>query len=264
MLYFAFGSNMNLDRMKSRNTNFEFRTGAVLYGYKLTFNKKAGFGSYSTGALYPSKVYGLGRKTLTEDKTVTLSSAIHRRAEFQEAQEGYANIVPDENSYVEGALYVVPPSGIKELDRCEGVPTHYTREILEVVSVNGVKVKAVVYVAADAKEEDNLLPTDRYLSHLLKGRDLLSDEYFQKLAKQKTISEYSNNSYNNTGYNSHSYSGTYPHGKRVGGTHYDEYGYDSYEYDDDYYHSRGGSTNYQNKQKTKVDVKDLDNATRYQ
>lgn len=221
MLYFAFGSNMNLERMKSRKTNFEFRSGGVLHNYKLTFNKKAGFSYSSSGSLFPRGTYAIGKKTLWENKSVILSSGIDRKPEHREAEEGYANVVPSEGDYVEGVLYVIPREGLKRLDICEGVPTHYQREVLPIVCPNGITVDAIVYVANVDKEEDNLLPSDKYLSHLLKGRDLLSDEYFKKLATQKTISEFSNNGYSST------YNNGYP-GYEHGGYNYDDY--DDYNY----------------------------------
>lgn len=216
MLYFAYGSNMNQERMKSRKTDYEFRTGAVLKGYELTFNKKAGFSRASyNSSLYPS-VSGLKtRKTLWEDKTKYATSAISKRSKFCEPEEGYANVVVNPDSIVQGALYVIPEDGLKKLDVCEGYPDHYFREVLEVTCANGAVVEAIVYIAAVDKQEENLLPTDTYLNHLLKGVDIMTDDYFQKLAKQKTVSEFGNRGYSSTrsGY---------------GGSNYGAYGEDYY------------------------------------
>ena len=41
MKYFAYGSNMDKDRMASRNINFTSRQFAILEGYNLLFNKKS-------------------------------------------------------------------------------------------------------------------------------------------------------------------------------------------------------------------------------
>ena len=65
--YFAYGSNMNSKRMEEKRVPFLKRRSAKLRGYKLKFNKIA------------------TRKT----------------------NEGYANIVADLNSIVEGVLYDV-------------------------------------------------------------------------------------------------------------------------------------------------------------
>ena len=47
MRYFAYGSNMDKNRMNERKINFTSRKGAKLYGYKLVFNKKASGGDFT-------------------------------------------------------------------------------------------------------------------------------------------------------------------------------------------------------------------------
>jgi len=47
MKYFAYGSNMNKDRMTERGINFTSRQFAKLADYKLVFNKKASKGNYT-------------------------------------------------------------------------------------------------------------------------------------------------------------------------------------------------------------------------
>ncbi|MBX3043254.1 MAG: gamma-glutamylcyclotransferase [Ignavibacteriae bacterium] len=47
MLYFAYGSNMNPERMKGRNINFSSRKFAKLIDYKLVFNKKSKYGDFT-------------------------------------------------------------------------------------------------------------------------------------------------------------------------------------------------------------------------
>lgn len=46
MKYFAYGSNMDKDRMKERRIKFTSRQFAKLLGYKLVFNKKAKDGEF--------------------------------------------------------------------------------------------------------------------------------------------------------------------------------------------------------------------------
>lgn len=253
MLYFAYGSNMNQERMKSRKTGFEFRTGAVLEGFELTFNKKAGFSRASyNSSLYPSVTGLKTKKTLWEDKTKYVTSGIEKQKKFCEPEEGYANVIENPDSIVQGALYVIPEDGLKKLDTCEGFPDHYYREVLPVTCANGAVVEAIVYIAALDKQEDNLLPSDTYLNHLLKGVDIMTDEYFQKLANQKTVSEFGNRGYSSTrtgGYYDEyydeygHYSGyaQYPHGATHGGTagtHGTRNPRDTYEDDDAYWKRR--------------------------
>ena len=54
MLYFAYGSNMNPARMTARKMRFTRREFAVLYDYRLLFNKKATDGDYSYANIQPA------------------------------------------------------------------------------------------------------------------------------------------------------------------------------------------------------------------
>ena len=147
MKYFAYGSNMDSNRIKERGINFAKREHAIIKGWKLEFNK--------------------------------VSS--------KNPKEGYANIVMKENSVVEGVLYEIPDSDLKTLDRYEGYPSHYGRIKIIVIMDNGEKVEAVTYVAKPDKVKDGLKPSREYLSHLLKGCDLLSEEYCNKLRRLERL-----------------------------------------------------------------------------
>jgi len=147
MRYFAYGSNMDPDRMRERGVNFLKREHAILEGWRLEFNK--------------------------------VSS--------RNPDEGYANIVKDENSVVEGILYEINDSDLKILDRYEGYPNHYERIKVVVRMANGENVEAVTYIAKPDKVKDGLKPSREYLNHLLKGCDLLSEEYCRKLRRWETL-----------------------------------------------------------------------------
>jgi len=145
--YFAYGSNMNPDRMKSRGVKFLRRIHAVLNGWRLEFNKVS----------------------------------------FRNPREGYANIVRDENSIVEGILYEILDSDIGKLDRYEGYPDHYDRITVKVRLDNGSEIEAFTYIAQPDKVRSGLKPSKEYLNHLLKGSDLLSKEYRDRLSKLETL-----------------------------------------------------------------------------
>jgi len=147
MRYFAYGSNMDPDRMRERGVNFLKREHAILEGWRLEFHK--------------------------------VSS--------RNPDEGYANIVKDENSVVEGILYEINDSDLKILDRYEGYPNHYERIKVAVRMDNGEKVEAVTYIAKPDKVKNGLKPSRKYLNHLLKGCDLLSEEYCRKLRRWETL-----------------------------------------------------------------------------
>lgn len=145
--YFAFGSNMNIERLKERKVNFSERVLAYISDYKLVFNKKS-----------------LGKPDQT-----------------------YANIQKAESSIVEGALYLVDDESIKKLDFYEGVPLHYTRQKIDVIiNKTDKKVKAWTYIANKDMITSGK-PSKEYLGHLLAGKDLITESYFKNLSIVETI-----------------------------------------------------------------------------
>lgn len=134
--YFAYGSNMDLDRMLTRKAPFTQRKRGVVYGHRLVFNKISG--------KYPG--------------------------------HGVANVVADVGFDVMGVLYEVDFAGIKALDGFEGVGGgHYIRTEMMVQLNDGTAVNAYVYVAHPGKVKDGLTPTDDYFYHLEQGLDLLGE-----------------------------------------------------------------------------------------
>lgn len=90
VLYFAYGSNMDKERMKKRVNNFKIIGNGILKKHKLVFNKPAKSGN------------GVG----------------------------FANVEKDEKSFVEGIVYETDNNGIEKLDYYEGVPEHYHRKTI--------------------------------------------------------------------------------------------------------------------------------------
>ena len=143
-LYFAYGSNMDLRQLTKREISFEFIGPGILEDYSLKFNKIA---SKRTGV-------------------------------------GYANIVKQKGSRVEGLLFAI--ANLDQLDRFEGFPIHYKKEILKIQYSNSV-ADATVYVAAADWVSENLKPERVYLNRLLAAKDFLSEAYFDFLKFTKTI-----------------------------------------------------------------------------
>lgn len=144
VVYFAYGSNMDFNRLEEREVYFELIGLGILEDYTLKFNKIA------------SKRSGVG----------------------------FANIVKQKGSRVEGLLFSI--ANIEQLDRFEGYPTHYKKEILKIQHANNV-FDATVYVAADDWVSDDLKPERAYLNRLLAANDFLSEAYFDFLKSTKTI-----------------------------------------------------------------------------
>jgi gamma-glutamylcyclotransferase (GGCT)/AIG2-like uncharacterized protein YtfP len=97
---------------------------------------------------------------------------------------GYANVVNKQGSKVEGLLYSI--DNIQMLDRYEGYPEHYLKEILSIYHLNK-RIEATVYVAAPDKIGLNLMPEKDYLNRLLAAKQYLSQEYYDFLESTRTI-----------------------------------------------------------------------------
>ncbi|MEM4347893.1 MAG: gamma-glutamylcyclotransferase family protein [Candidatus Altiarchaeota archaeon] len=130
VFYFAYGSNMDKNRMVNRGVKIFSEDIAVVKGWKLVFNKRA-----------------------TSDKGV-----------------GYANIIPDKNSEVYGVIYEIEEADILKLDNYEGYPNHYNRQLIPVLILKNKKeVKAQVYIAQKNMTDDSLKPSSGYMKYLIDG-----------------------------------------------------------------------------------------------
>jgi gamma-glutamylcyclotransferase len=147
MYYFAYGSNMNPERMSERNISFSSRQLAKLFCFRLEFNK--------------------------------VSS--------RNPNEGYANIVPDKNSIIEGAVYEIPGSDLSTLDQFEGYPDHYQKIQVTIQLKNFNEVETITYIAHPDKIKVGLKPSKGYIKHLLAGEDILSKEYYRRLKIVETL-----------------------------------------------------------------------------
>ncbi|MCW5744665.1 MAG: gamma-glutamylcyclotransferase [Alphaproteobacteria bacterium] len=146
--YFAYGSNMNPARLKERCSDKGApvleRIAGRLPGWRLEFNKQR----------------------------------------LNRPEEGAANVVTDKDGQVEGTLNRMPSAGLDLLDVDEGVARgQYRRHAIRVQRADsGDWVDATMYVALPAVVAPNLRPPRWYLEHLLAGRDLLSADYYARLA----------------------------------------------------------------------------------
>ena len=77
-----------------------------------------------------------------------------------------ADIIPQENELVLGAIYVVSKQELEQLDKLEGYPDLYERKIVEVEDEKGNRYDAIVYTMV---EKDLKLPPNHYYEILLKG-----------------------------------------------------------------------------------------------
>ena len=143
MNYFAYGSNLSEKRMLERGVYFTKKTPSILKGYKFTVNKIS----------------------------------------FKDPRVGFANIIKDDNSSVEGAIYEINDNDISKLDKFEGYPKHYDRITMRINNVD-----AIVYIANPNWVSPNeLLTTPEYKNLILEGKDCFSYEYYEMLSNIKTL-----------------------------------------------------------------------------
>lgn len=141
--YFAYGSNMNPERVVYRGLSVDHYESGVLTDYRLVFNKK---------------------------------SVKHEGA-------ASANVVEHKGECVEGVIYKLShPEEIRVMDPFEGYPVRYSRYLLPIACADGQR-DAWVYIANEAYVSHGLKPARWYLNHLLAGRPWLSKPYFEKLQR---------------------------------------------------------------------------------
>lgn len=148
MKYFAYGSNMLLNRLQQR-------VGVVKDLGIATIPEKWSLDYSKLGTRDPSDPFG------------------------------YANIsIPKEHSKQElsGILYKLTEEQLDKLDYYEGTPKHYKRETIEVLHNNKWK-KAFTYLATETVP--NLKPKEWYLELIVKGalEHRLDDNYIKYLTR---------------------------------------------------------------------------------
>jgi cation transport regulator ChaC len=150
--YFAYGSNMDVARMLTRNAPFTRRIKGRVGGHRLVFNKISG--------KYPG--------------------------------HGVANVIEEWGFDVVGVLYEVDRPGIEALDGHEGVRGgHYIRTEMMVQLDDGTAVNANVYVAHPDMVEEGLTPHEDYFYHLKQGIDILGEggtDYLKQALVEARIS----------------------------------------------------------------------------
>jgi gamma-glutamylcyclotransferase (GGCT)/AIG2-like uncharacterized protein YtfP len=140
--YFAYGSNMSEKRMINRGLTPLSKQIGILENYKFIINKKS----------------------------------------YKNPELGFANVMLSEKDNVEGIVYKVLESDIKKLDKFEGFPKHYTKELLTIRLFGGELVQAIVYIAnPNWVSETVLKSTTEYKNYILEGINYISKNYYKFL-----------------------------------------------------------------------------------
>jgi cation transport regulator ChaC len=139
--YFAYGSNMNPERVRGRSMEFDHHQAGSLHDYRLAFNKRS--------AKFPGSAS--------------------------------ANVVTHSGEITEGVVYQLQhPDQISMMDPYEGYPHRYDRIPVPIICELEV-VEAWVYIANESHIAEGLRPNRWYLEHLLAGKQFLSGSYVQRL-----------------------------------------------------------------------------------
>jgi gamma-glutamylcyclotransferase (GGCT)/AIG2-like uncharacterized protein YtfP len=147
--YFAYGSNMNPQRVRERGLAIVRMESARLPGHRLLFDKH---------------------------------SAAHEGC-------GHANIAFDRSGAVEGVLYWLDSvDEIRKMDRFEAAPVNYGRDVVEVHTTSGLRA-CWTYFANPGVRRAGLRPPRSYLNHLLEGRPFLTPAYYETLSAWECIED---------------------------------------------------------------------------
>ncbi|XP_078604259.1 uncharacterized protein LOC144878002 isoform X2 [Branchiostoma floridae x Branchiostoma japonicum] len=158
LFYFAYGADMNPDRMATYlGSDIEERRWGLLYGFDILFNKKG----------------------------------------FDRAAGSFPNIEFNPLRSVEGCVYVMTQEQLSVLDSHMGYPQHYAKAVLPVWVSNcadptalGVAqfcVPAVMYIAQDEWTEETVTADCSYsVGQCLQGGDLLTPGYIRHLEQFQT------------------------------------------------------------------------------
>lgn len=139
--YFAYGSNMNSERMSARDLQVLSACSGWLEGFGLRFNKRS-----------------------RRDATLAC-----------------ANVVYAPGERVEGVLYhLAIPTEIIKLDPHEGTPFMYSRELFQVQTISSL-LPAWTYIANPAVIDNTIRPARWYVEHLLAGKAFLTPEYWDRI-----------------------------------------------------------------------------------
>ncbi|CAG8593548.1 5709_t:CDS:1 [Ambispora leptoticha] len=162
---FAYGSNMSADQMNERKVPWTNRYAAAMRDYRLAFNSDGGTKAAANIMSHPGEnVYGIVYEGCNSQSFENLDW-------YEEVEKG---------RYVRVEADILMPLTEDRLWRY-GLDGEF---------LNGNKLgkkdpvkstRAVVYIGAPPFIREGLLPTREYLRRILKGKDYLPEEYFEKL-----------------------------------------------------------------------------------
>ena len=127
-----------------------------------------------------SRLSNRGVNPITRNKGTLKNWKLKFNKKASSGDWSFANIEPSEGDTVEGLVFTIKESDLKLLDKFEGAPRHYRREIL-IVETYSEDTKCITYIAQPEHVVEGLLPQKDYIQFLINGSKMLSEEYQEKL-----------------------------------------------------------------------------------
>lgn len=175
--YFAFGSNMNPERMVARGATYNHRVPGFLPGHSLSFDKPGQEGGYATISSAGDVSTDAGVHGVLYD----LDEASFRRLDVYEGVDKH--YVRQE---VQVSIFATLRDGPAEEGGCSAVETEGEAVAGACSATSGAgaepeAVHAIAYVASPTQPRDSRPPSEGYLLHLLGGADLLPEDCVEQL-----------------------------------------------------------------------------------
>jgi cation transport regulator ChaC len=151
MKIFAYGSNMNIGRLRKRVPSATKVCNASLDGYSFAFNKKSKDGSVKGNIVQTNNV---------DDK-------------------------------VWGVVFEIVEKEKEKLDDAEGLGNGYNETMIEVLDTDGQLIKAQVYIADSSAIDNSIHPYDWYKEYVVSGanENKLPEGYISKLESSQAIED---------------------------------------------------------------------------
>lgn len=123
-----------------------------------------------------------GAKFLSRESAMLRGFRFDFSTNWKDDGFGYANITPDKDSVVHGALYVCEKGSMVNMDH-EHIheDNRLQRIIVQVEKKSGELVEATAYQANIEHVQDGLTPSEIYLNEILEGEDIIPKEYAEYL-----------------------------------------------------------------------------------
>ena len=187
--YFAYGSNMNLARVRARGLQVADLRGAYLTGLKLVFDKVS---RQHPGAAHANIVYAPGERVEGVLYRLANAAEILKMDPFERAPWNYgrdAVLVRVPRPPSAGAAQASAATGPTPLSDGAGALAAGSEHEAMADASSDSMTPAWTYFANQAARRQGLKPPAEYLAHMLAGKDYLSKDYFRWLAGTEVASK---------------------------------------------------------------------------